>query len=245
MTYTVMLSQFEGPLDLLLHLISGAKIDIRDIFVSDITEQYLAFMSQAQELDMESASEFLAMAATLIEIKSRALLPKPPAPEPEEESPEDELVRRLMEYKAFKEAGARFALLQNEARAYLTRLPEELVDPQIEPNMRDLTVDALSRAFLKILSRASMQAQLPPPREIRRETFSMQECMLRIQSVLREKKQTSFSALFDENAQFDEVVSVFIALLELIRLERVSVLQEDTFGEIQLIARRKERTDAT
>jgi len=244
MTYTVTLSQFEGPLDLLLHLISGAKIDIRDIFVSDITEQYLDFMPQAQDLDMESASEFLAMAATLMEIKSRALLPKPPAPEPEEESPEDELVRRLMEYKAFKEASARFALLQNEARAYLTRLPEELVDPQIEPNMRDLTVDALSQAFLKILNRASMQAQIPPPREIRRETFSIQECMLRIQSVLREKKQTSFSALFDENAQFDEVVSVFIALLELIRLERVSVLQEDIFGEIQLIARRKERADA-
>lgn len=239
--YTVSLSQFEGPLDLLLHLISGAKIDIREIFVSDITDQYLQFMAQTDELDMESASEFLAMAATLIEIKSRALLPKPPAPDPEEESPEDELVRRLMEYKAYKEAGVRFALLQNEARALLTRLPEELVDPQVEPDMRQLTIDALSRAFLKLLTRAKQQEVPVPPREIRRERFSMQESMLRIESALRVRRQTPFSDLFEAQPAFDEIVSVFIALLELIRLERVAVVQEDTYGEILLIAKRKER----
>ena len=104
MPYVVSLKQFDGPLDLLLTLISKAKIDIRDIFVSQITEQYLEYMQGVDELDMDSASEFLQMAATLVEIKSRALLPKPPKPEdPDEETPEQALIRQLTEYKAFKE----------------------------------------------------------------------------------------------------------------------------------------------
>ncbi len=103
MAYVVSLKQFEGPLDLLLHLITRAKVDIKDIFVSEITEQYLASLDGIDELDMDSASEFLQMAATLVEIKSRALLPKPPEPEdPEEESPEEALIRQLEEYKKFK-----------------------------------------------------------------------------------------------------------------------------------------------
>ena len=100
MAVYVSLRQFEGPLDLLLHLISKAKIDIKDIFVSEITEQYLESMRGLDELDMDTASEFLTMAATLLEIKSRALLPRPPAePEDGEETPEQALIRRLEEYK--------------------------------------------------------------------------------------------------------------------------------------------------
>ena len=99
MAYYVSLRQFEGPLDLLLHLISKAKVDIKDIFVSEITEQYLASMQDIDELDMDTASEFLTMAATLLEIKSRALLPRPPKEEDGEETPEQALIRRLEENK--------------------------------------------------------------------------------------------------------------------------------------------------
>ena len=103
--YYVSLKQFEGPLDLLLHLITRAKVDIKDIFVSEITEQYLASMGSVDELDMDTASEFLTMAATLVYIKSRSLLPKPPKENTEEEDPADALIRQLREYRAAKETG--------------------------------------------------------------------------------------------------------------------------------------------
>ena len=122
MSYIVSLKEFDGPLDLLLTLISNAKIDIHDIFVSQITEQYLENMSLVDELDMDSASEFLQMAATLLEIKSRAMLPKPPKPEdPDELSPEEALIRQLEEYRQFKEVSARMHQLEEEARALLTK----------------------------------------------------------------------------------------------------------------------------
>ena len=126
MAYTVSLKQFDGPLDLLLTLIGKARIDIQEIFVSEITEQYLAYMAGVDELDMESASEFLQMAATLLEIKSRAMLPKPPKPENEDElSPEEALIKQLTEYKQFKEASERMHQLEEEARALMTKMPEE------------------------------------------------------------------------------------------------------------------------
>ena len=108
MAYIVSLKDFDGPLDLLLTLISNAKIDIHDIFVSEITEQYLETMKLVDELDMDSASEFLQMAAPLLEIKSRAMLPKPPKPEdPDELTPEEALIRQLEEYRQFKEVTPR------------------------------------------------------------------------------------------------------------------------------------------
>ena len=131
MAYIVSLKDFDGPLDLLLTLISNAKIDIHDIFVSQITEQYLETMKLVDELDMDSASEFLQMAATLLEIKSRAMLPKPPKPEdPNELSPEEALIKQLEEYAQFKEVSARMHQLEEEARALLTKLPEETPYPR-------------------------------------------------------------------------------------------------------------------
>ena len=116
MAYYISLKQFEGPLDLLLTLITKAKVDICDIFVSEITEQYLQSMEGISELDMDTASEFLTMAATLIEIKSRALLPRMPEPEEEgEETPEQALIRRLQEYKAYKEGAGQMREFEKAA----------------------------------------------------------------------------------------------------------------------------------
>lgn len=124
--YYVSLKQFEGPLDLLLHLITRAKVDIKDIFVSEITEQYLASMGSVDELDMDTASEFLTMAATLLEIKSRALLPRPPEPtEDGEETPEQTLIRRLEEYKLYKESAGRMKEFEQAAMQVFSKLPEE------------------------------------------------------------------------------------------------------------------------
>ncbi|MBQ2817174.1 MAG: segregation/condensation protein A [Clostridia bacterium] len=235
----IRLDQFEGPLDLLLHLIHDAKIDIQDIFISNITDQYLEAVAQAQSMDMDTASEFLAMAATLIEIKSRAMLPKPPVLEPDEESPEDELIRRLIEYKAYKDASLKLSVFQNDARGNLTRLPEELVEPDAVLDMKDLTAQALFDAFQRMLIRIQNQSAASiGTREIRREQFSVTECMMRIQSAIKLKGRVRFEELFSDEPVKEEVVSVFIALLELIKLEKLVVEQDKTFGEIVLAKRR-------
>ena len=130
MAYEVHLKEFDGPLDLLLHLIEQAKVDIKDIFISEITNQYLSLMEELDELDMDTASEFLTMAATLVYIKSRSLLPKPPKEAEEEEDPEEALVRQLKEYKLFKQAGEKLNELSAGMRGLFSRLREQCARPR-------------------------------------------------------------------------------------------------------------------
>ena len=238
MSYIVSLKEFDGPLDLLLTLISNAKIDIHDIFVSQITEQYLETMSLVDELDMDSASEFLQMAATLLEIKSRAMLPKPPKPEdPDELSPEEALIRQLEEYKQFKEVSVRMHQLEEEARALMTKLPEEYPLPPPNIEITGLTLEKLMRAYRRVLERAARNDadDRMASREIRRDTHTIANCMARISRRLR-KGRCAFSALFDEEYTRQEIVTMFLALLELIKLNRVHVSQESAYDEIFLSA---------
>ena len=210
MAYIVSLKEFDGPLDLLLTLISNAKIDIHDIFVSQITEQYLETMSLVDELDMDSASEFLQMAATLLEIKSRAMLPKPPKPEdPEELSPEEALIKQLEEYP--------------------------LPPPNIE--ITGLTLEKLIRAYRKVLERAERAEadDRMASREIRRDSFTVAGCMARISRSVR-RGGCRFSELFGEDFTRQEVVTMFLALLELIKLNRLHVQQTAAYEEIMLTA---------
>ena len=238
MSYIVSLKEFDGPLDLLLTLISNAKIDIQDIFVSQITEQYLETMALVDELDMDSASEFLQMAATLLEIKSRAMLPKPPKPEdPDELSPEEALIRQLEEYRRFKEVSARMHQLEEEARALLTKLPEEYPLPPPNIEITGLTLEKLIRAYLKVLDRAERAEadDRMASREIRRDTFTVSGCMARISRMVR-RGSCRFSQLFDEDCTRQEVVTMFLALLELIKLNRLRVTQDAAYEEILLSA---------
>ena len=238
MPYVVSLKQFDGPLDLLLTLISDAKIDIHDIFVSEITEQYLETMKLVDELDMDSASEFLQMAATLLEIKSRAMLPKPPKPEdPEELSPEEALIRQLEEYRRFKEVSARMHSLEEEAQALLTKLPEEYPLPPPNIEITGLTLEKLIRAYRRVLERAERaeMADRMANREIRRDVYTVSGCMARIARRIR-KGGCSFSEMFDADFSRQEVVTMFLALLEMIRLNRLHVSQESAYGDIRLTA---------
>lgn len=238
MPYIVSLKQFDGPLDLLLTLISNAKIDIHDIFVSEITEQYLETMKLVDELDMDSASEFLQMAATLLEIKSRAMLPKPPKPEdPEALTPEEALIRQLEEYRQFKEVSARMKELEETARALLTKLPEEYPLPPPNIEITGLTMEKLIRAYRRVLERAAKAdaADVMASREIRRDTHTVASCMARISRRLR-KGGCTFSELFDEEFTRQEIVTMFMALLELIKLNRLHVSQENAYDEIYLSA---------
>ena len=236
MAYIVSLKEFDGPLDLLLTLISNAKIDIHDIFVSQITEQYLETMRLVDELDMDSASEFLQMAATLLEIKSRAMLPKPPKPEdPDELSPEEALIRQLEEYRQFKEVSGRMKQLEEEARALLTKLPEEFPLPPPNIEITGLTLDKLIKAYRKVLERAERAEadERMASREIRRDTFTVSGCMARISRNLRRGK-CRFSELFGEDFSRQEVVTMFLALLELIKLNRLHVRQDHAYQDIVL-----------
>ena len=235
MAYNVSLKQFDGPLDLLLTLISKARIDIQDIFVSEITEQYLEYMDGLDELDMDSASEFLQMAATLIEIKSRAMLPRPPKAEDEEGlSPEEALVKQLTEYKLFKEASAQMQTLEKEAKELLTKLPEEFPLPPQEFEVTGLTMDRLTAAFLRVLRRLDeREAGDEPRRQIRRDTYTVAECMARISRRVR-KGRCAFSELFEDAVTRDEVITMFMAMLEMVKHSRLKVRQESAYSEIYL-----------
>ena len=235
MAYRVSLKEFEGPLDLLLTLIGRAKIDIKDIFVSEITEQYLSYMDGLDELDMDTASEFLAMAATLLEIKSRAMLPRPQPAAEGEETPEEELIRRLEEYRAIKEACTRMQALEDTARALLTKLPEEYPLPPKTYELTGLSLDGLTRAFRNVLERVAREEERPDAqRRIRRDDFSVAACAYRILKRLR-RGPVAFFDLFAPQATRAEVVSVFLALLELVRLGRASMYQQDLFSDIVIM----------
>ena len=228
MSYIVSLKEFDGPLDLLLTLITGAKIDIHDIFVSQITEQYLETMALVDELDMDSASEFLQMAATLLEIKSRAMLPK-------QLSPEEALIRQLEEYRQFKEVSARMHQLEQDAWALMTKLPEEYPLPPPNIEITGLTLEKLIKAYQRVLARAE-KAELEEhmaSREIRRDSFTVAGCMARISRTVR-RGRCRFSELFGEDYTRQEVVTMFLALLELIKLNRLHISQDAAYEEIIL-----------
>ncbi len=238
MPYIVSLKQFDGPLDLLLTLITSAKLDIQDIFVSEITQQYLESMKLVDELDMDSASEFLQMAATLVEIKSRSMLPKPPKPEEEGAlSPEEELIRQLTEYKQFKEISARMHQLEEDARALLTKLPEEYPLPPPNIEITGLTLEKLARAFKKVLERAEANErnERMASREIHRDSFTVAGCMAFISKRLR-GGSFRFAELFEPDYSREEVITMFLAVLEMTRLNRLKVEQSGAYGEIYLSA---------
>ena len=244
MAYVVSLSQFEGPLDLLLHLISKAKVDIKDIFVSQITEQYLASLEGIDELDMDVASEFLTMAATLLEIKSRALLPRPPAPEEEgEETPEQALIRRLEEYKLYKESAGQMKEFEKAAFQVFSKLPEEYPLPPQPIELTGLTVDGLVRALERIIARQTQADDTGRVfRAITRDKFTIEQCVFNLTSRLR-KGPVLFTDMLSSHVTRDEIVSYFMAMLELLKMGRLHAQQEEAFDDILILPGRRDGED--
>ena len=243
------LKDFDGPLDLLLHLVTKAQVDIRDIFVSEITDQYISFVHGAPDLDMDDASEFLVMAATLLEIKSRAMLPKPPAPAEGEEDPETELIRRLEEYKRYRESAAAMQDFESAAKELFTKLPDEFPLPPPEVELVGLTLQGLVDAFARIWARkpaADPSGNRYAARDIRRDEHSVQECMLTLLRGIRSRGSIRFEEAFSEAPTREEVVTLFLALLELMRLGQARAEQRGTMGGIVLLpgeGRRREAQD--
>lgn len=238
MAVHVQLKQFDGPLDLLLQLVGKAKIDLKDIFVSQITEQYIDIVRNAPDYDMDEASEFIAMAALLVEIKSRSLLPKPP--KPEEEDPEQALIQRLIAYRQFKETTAQMAEFEKSAKQVFGKLPEEYPLPPQEVQLDNLTLEALWQALKRISTRtpAEPQQAVFRLRDIRRDSFTVEGCMEAIESRLREGR-VSFESLFTDQPTKEEVVTLFMAVLEMLKLGKVHVRQKDMFQRITLVPGRR------
>ncbi len=230
--YKVKLEVFEGPLDLLLYLIKKDEVDIYDISIERITEQYLDFMEAFKVLDLDVAGEFVVMAANLIYIKSRSLLPtdvQPPEEEAEEDDPRWELVRQLVEYKKFKDAAAKLGRLEFEQSNLFTRLSEAAPPP--ERPLGEVSVFDLINAFNGILKRINQKEDL---REIFEENYSVSDKIDLILKFMSSGVALRFTELFASAASRTEIVVTFLALLELIRLKQVRAVQEEVFGEIEL-----------
>ncbi len=238
MDYSIHIEQFDGPLDLLLHLINEAKIDIEDVFVSEITSQYLAYMSELERLDMDAASEFISIAATLLYMKSRQMLPRP-EPEPsEEEDPGERLIRQLHEYRLFKEACGRLYDRLSEAEESFTKLPEDVLLPPPEFKLTNATIDGLKEAFLEILRRNAQKPETDrePVRAVHADAFTVRHQIGKVRSALRIRHSLSFDSLFEETAGRMEIIVTFMALLEMLAHGELSVRQERPFATITIHA---------
>jgi segregation and condensation protein A len=244
MAIHIRLKQFDGPMDLLLHLIGKAKIDIKDIFVSEITEQFIEAVREAADFDLDEASEFIDMAALLVEIKSRALLPKPPRTD-EEEDPEQALIARLTAYKQLKEGAESMADFERSAMQIFGKLPEEIPLPPPTLEIDGLTLDALWFALRRIAERKPREDREVDyrMRDIRRDCYTVEGCMEVIESRLS-LGAASFDELFEGMPGREEIVTLFIALLELLKLGKAYATQSATFEKIVLHPGRRETVGA-
>jgi len=229
--YRVRLDAFEGPLDLLMHLIEKNKLDIYDIPIAELTEQYLAYLGKFREFNMEVASSFLVMAATLLQIKSRMMLPRRDEEEEEpEEDPRLELVRRLLEYRKFKKVSSLLGEMAGTQGRYVSREPLPLPVHHLPPEHLSLT--QLLRAFNSVLQ---VKAELAIPEAlVAPETYSIQGKMEDLLSLLAKAEGwVLFSEAFSEGSR-TELIVTFLALLELIKLKAVTVRQRQNFAEIYI-----------
>ena len=229
--YSTKLDNFEGPLDLLLFLIKEAKIEIREIFVSKVTEQFLQYMEGLKELDIDKAGEYLKMAATLLEIKSKSLLPVEEDILPEDD-PEEMLYRRLEEYKLLKEASVKLKENENVDRFY--KEPDKSVG-EVKIVYSDFNLDGLIAAFSKLLMRVDYKKrQENTLKEIPKEVFTVKDKVQHIRTTLLDKKEISFFEMFTEYTTKNELITTFQAMLELLKLQYIAVEQQNMFEDIIL-----------
>jgi len=235
--FRLRLPAFEGPLDLLLHLIREHRLDIFDIPIAFILDEYLAYLARMRTLNLDVASEFLVMAATLAHIKSRMLLPRDEVPpeEAEEESgdPRTELVRRLLEYQKYKAAAEDLARQDLLGRTVFTRgvRMQEVPFEEGELGLREISVLRLVESFAKVLERLTPEKQ----HEVRLERLSIGDAIDRISRFLTERESIDFWELFEGETERHRVIATFLGLLEMVRLRLVRVLQKSTDESIVIL----------
>ena len=228
---TFKLENFSGPLDLLLTLIRKSKLDIEDIQISELTEQYLEIMKDISEVDLEVASEFIEYAALLIEIKSKKLLPKIVENDEDELDPEYILKLRLREYQYFKEVNEKLGKLESNDKFY--KQPEKEAN-KFRVVIKDMELDKLLDAFVGIMHKVNKIEKSKESKEIVKETFTVEQKISSIKDTLISRNKIKFSELFLESSSKDEVITTFMALLELIKMQVIRVSQDDLFSDIQI-----------
>ncbi len=237
MRYTVITGEFEGPLDLLLHLIKDANIDIFEIKISEITNQYLNYINKMEELNLNIDSEYLGMAADLMEMKSRELLPRNEEENGEEaEDPREELINRLVEYQKYKELSNTFKEMEEERKYLFTKNPtflDAFKDDSLKVN-NDLSLDDLIKAFAKFKERKEQEKPLNTV--ITKKEYSVHKRSTEILSKLKKHKQIDFEELFEVFTK-DYVVVTFLSILDLAKKGNLEIKQDNNLDKIVLIAK--------
>lgn len=234
----VVLPVFEGPLDLLLHLVKVHEMDIYDIQIAEITRQYIDYLGAMAELDLDIAGDFLVMAATLLNIKSRSVLPRQEeeddAIEGEEEIDEimstQELIRRLVEYRKFKDLSARLRGKEKDNAGVFYRSEVLTTIPGVETEIPRQDIRALYDAFVTVLKTVRSQ----PRHLIYRERFTVDEKMIELREVLRTDRQINLTRIFERSVDKEEVICFFLAILEMAKLQEITVAQADGNSDILL-----------
>lgn len=231
----LLIGDFEGPLDLLLHLIKKSKMEIFDIEISEITNQYLNYIKSMTDMNLDIASEYLVMASELIEMKSKKLLPKSEEKEEDEEveDPEVVLKRRLVEYQKYKESTNVFRDLEKNRSSYYTKAPESLKKYSLEKLENDGSVDVydLLDAFQKLLERQEFNK--PKNTKIARKELSIKERIVKIRDILRVNKRVNFVELFDDFSK-PYVVVTFLSVLEMVKSREINIKQDNNFSDIYI-----------
>jgi segregation and condensation protein A len=231
MSYRVRLDVFEGPLDLLLHLVKKNEVDLSDLPVATITDQYIAYLDLLQQLDLDMAGEYLVMAATLLHLKSRLLLPSEEAADEESgEDPRAELARQLLEYQRFKEAAEMLERNNMLGRDVFTRVPM-----RNEPNdEQDVVYDVSLGDLLDALQEVLKNAEPDVVHRVILEQISLRERVCMVLDLLRERTQVAFTDLLSADTSRLQILVTFLATLELVRTRMIDVNQDERFGPIML-----------
>ncbi len=237
MKYEIELEAFEGPMDLLLHLINDEKIDIYDIPINSITEKFLVYIEDMESLNLEVASDFLVMASTLIEIKSKMLLPKPKLDVDEEEiDPRSELVTRLIEYKKYKEVSVKLKELETvQSKVYYK--PKEEIEIVEDIVLEDMEMEVLLRSISNIIKNRTKEEKHSIVDHIQREEYTVEGCMHTLRKDIEKKEELNFTSLLSLNTTREEIITYFLALLELVKIKLVTVKEDENLSDL-IIKRR-------
>ncbi len=225
--YKFVINDFEGPMDLLLHLVKQADIDIYDINLVDLVNQYLAFINEMEKLELNIASEYIVMAAELIELKSRSLLPHQETQVEEEIDPREELINRLIEYKKYKELTPEFKHLEEERKNYFSKEPSSLKDYIVQKEEKG-DISLLLNAFNEFMLKKQSENIIT---KTTIKEYSIIERSKEIRKIIKLKKKVEFNELFD-NMSKDYIIVTFLALLEMVKTDEIDIIQEGNFNKI-------------
>jgi len=241
MDYSVNINVFQGPFDLLFHLIEKKEIDIYDIPIAEITDQYLDYLEEILQFNMNIASEFIFMAATLIEIKSQMLLPK----KEKEEDPRQELVNKLLEYKMFKDISEELKKYEDESSCYFSKPREEMAltsDTRAEQlYLNEINVYELYNMYLSLIKKQNFKIDQEEKYKVYRETYRVKDCMEDLAKKIKKFGKVSLFSTFKEKGSVSKeyIVTLFLAILELTNNKGIRLYQDNKFGDIIITQERK------